>query len=109
MEKLFKGKEKYATKGIAQKLPLNIQLFLWSCIEKSVSGDKVMDYLQVFRLQNICDPVMTENRMTRIVHSQEIPEYESTYILSDGSSPVEGTIFVVDDGNVVTMLWADEY
>lgn len=47
--------------------------------------------------------------MTKIIHSQEVPEYENTFILSDGFSPVEGTIFVIDDGHVVTMLWADEY
>jgi hypothetical protein len=109
MEKLFQGKGKYATKEIVQTLPLNLQLFLWSCIEERVSRDEVMDYLQVFRLQNIYDPNRTGNRVTRIVHSQEIPEYESTYILSDGSFPVEGTIFVIDDGNVVTMLWGEEY
>jgi hypothetical protein len=108
MENLFIGKEKYATKGIVQSLPLEIQLFLWSCIdERLVKGDK-LDYLQVFKLQNIYDPDMGL-KVTKVMHSQEIPEYEYTYYLRDGSFSVEGTIFVIDDGSVVTMLWADEY
>ncbi len=109
MEKLYIGKEKYATKGIVNKLPLELQMFLWSCIEERVARDEVMDYLQVFKLQNICDPEVTGKILTKITHSQEIPEFEYTYYLRDGSFPMEGTIFVIDDGSVVTMLWADEY
>lgn len=108
MEKLYIGKEKYVTKGIVNKLPLELQMFLWSCIEERVARDEVMDYLQVFKLQNIYDPDMGL-KVTKVIHSQEIPEYEYIYYLRDGSSPVEGTIFVIDDGAVVTMLWADEY
>ncbi len=109
MEKLFVGKERYATKGIAQKLPMMLQIFLWNCIEKRVNLDEKMDYLQVFKVQNICDPDVPGKRVTKITHSQEVPEYENTYFLRDGSLPVEGTIFVIDDGSVVTILWADEY
>lgn len=108
IDKLFIGKEKYATKGIVKSLPLEIQLFLWSCIdERLVKGDK-LDYLQVFKLQNIYDSDKGL-KVTIVIHSQEIPVYEYTYYLRDGSSPMEGTIFVIDDGSVVTMLWADEY
>lgn len=60
-----------------------------------------MDYLQVFKIQNICDPDVQGKRVTQIIHSQEIPEYKNTYILRDGSSPVVGTIFVIDDGSVL--------
>lgn len=68
-----------------------------------------MDYLQVFKINNIFDPDAPGKRVAKIIHSQEIPEYENTYYRSDGSSMVEGAIFVIYDGNVVTMLWANEY
>jgi hypothetical protein len=86
-----------------------MQMFIWDCIEERVNMDEKMDYLQVFKFQNIYNPDIPGKRVAKIIHSQEIPEFEDTYFIRDGSSPVEGTIFVIDDGDVVTMLWADEY
>lgn len=109
MERLFEGKDRYITKGIEQKLPLTLQLFLWKCIDDEIVRKEPLDYLQVFKLQKYYDPSISNSTSLRITQSQEIPERLSTYSLSNGSSSVEGTIFIIDDGSVVTMLWADEY
>lgn len=109
MERLFEGKDRYITKGIEQRLPLALQLFLWKCLDDKITEKEPLDYLQVFKLQKYYDPSVSTSASLRITHSQEIPDRLSTYSLSDGSSAVEGTIFVINDGIVVTMLWADEY
>lgn len=59
------------------------------------------DYLQVFRLSN-------DNGMQKIVHTQEVPEYERVLILKS-ESPITTKIFSIDDTNHSTMLLASEY
>ena len=59
------------------------------------------DYLQVFSLSS-------DNGRQRIIHSQEIPEYQKEYVLNVGS-PVTEKIFVIDDKTHSTMLLAKEY
>ena len=59
------------------------------------------DYLQVFSLSS-------DNGRQRIIHSQEIPEYQKEYVLNVGS-PVSEKIFVIDDQTHSTMLLANEY
>ena len=59
------------------------------------------DYLQVFSLSS-------DNGRQRIIHSQEIPEYQKEYVLNVGS-PVTEKIFVIDDQTHSTMLLAKEY
>ena len=59
------------------------------------------DYLQVFSLSS-------DNGRQRIIHSQEIPEYQKEYVLNIGS-PVTEKIFVIDDQTHSTMLLANEY
>lgn len=59
------------------------------------------DYLQVFSLSS-------DNGRQRIIHSQEIPEYQKEYVLNVGS-PVTEKIFVIDDQTHSTMLLANEY
>ena len=59
------------------------------------------DYLQVFSLSS-------DNGRQRIIHSQEIPEYQKEYVLNVGS-PVTEKIFVIDNQTHSTMLLAKEY
>ena len=59
------------------------------------------DYLQVFSLSS-------DNGRQRIIHSQEIPEYQKEYVLNVGS-PVTEKIFVIDAKTHSTMLLANEY
>ena len=90
----FKNK-RFVTKGIADKVPLCLQLFMWMCIDV-LPCEK--DYLQVFEF--------TEAGVT---HSQEEPEYIQEY-LAGGDAPIFiGKVFVIDDGSYLTMLLAEEY
>lgn len=48
------------------------------------------------------------NGMQRIVHYQEIPEYQKHYLLKTEKSVTE-KVFVIDDQTHTTMLLASEY
>lgn len=90
---------RYATRGIFCNLPLELQIMLWSFIDKMEASER--DYLQVFCLS-------AENGKQKIVHNQEQPEYRREYLLSS-ENPVEAKIFVIDNGDHSTMLFAEEY
>ena len=65
--------KKYITKGIAETLLPELQLFLFSCIDTMrIKTDGQLDYLQVFRLETV-----TENNISllHICHEQEQPRH----------------------------------
>lgn len=87
----------YLTRGVQERIPLLIQLFLWNLIDKL---DEPKDYIQFFYLS-------VENGRQKIVHKQERPEYCREYLLE--IAQVTETVFVVDDGVHTTMLLGEEY
>ena len=91
--------QRYCTKGITENVPLLTQIIIWGLIDSMKISEK--DYLQVFKLT-------AENKMQRIVHSQEQPPYEKTHEFRT-DSPVTAKIYVIDDENHTTMLLAEEY
>ena len=97
MISIFNNKH-FITCGIDEKIPPLLQVIMWELINQ-MPVDK--DYLQVFSLSS-------DNGRQRIIHSQEIPEYQKEYVLNVGS-PVTEKIFVIDDQTHSTMLLANEY
>ena len=63
--------ERYLTCGVDSTIPLELQLFMWECVEK-MHGEK--DYLQVFELK-------AEGPMQSITHTSEEPEYHRVYLI----------------------------
>ena len=90
---------RYVTKGILADIPLHLQIILWNMVDTMTIDPK--DYLQVFRLSN-------DNGMLKIVHTQEVPEYERVLILK-AEAPITTKIFAIDDTDHSTMLLANEY
>ena len=86
--------KRFVTKGIAECIPLCLQLFMWMCID-TLPCEK--DYLQVFKF--------TEKSVT---HIQEEPEYKREYLFKDAPVFI-GKVFVIDDETHSTMLLAEEY
>ena len=91
-------KKRYITKGAQSEIPIELQIFMWNCID---SMPEPKDYLQIFRLSSSDGKQM-------IVHEQEQPEYKKEYLLSL-DKPVTAKVYVIDDGDHCTMLLADEY
>lgn len=97
-----KGKPRYETKGINERLCLVYKIMLWDLIEK-LSKEVKLDYLQGFEFS------IEEDKTQMIRHSQEVPEYKKEYIVPILEEGIEAKVFVIDDGEYCIMLWADEY
>ena len=89
---------RYATAEICKMVSPMLQAFMWMCID-FLNID--VDYLQVFELSE-------EQELQKIVHKQEVPEYSKEYLIPC-QKPLSAKIFVIDDGEYATMLFADEY
>ena len=89
---------RYLTCGVDSTIPLELQLFLWECVEH-MSAPK--DYLQVFELS-------PSGSMQSITHSSEVPEYRQVYMIPS-DAPITEKLYIIDDGDHSTMLLANEY
>lgn len=96
---------RYITKGVQQEIPLELQLFMWNCIDTLKEQGQELDYLQVFELtKERADDIFFQ----KIEHRQEVPKYSMTYRLFP-KDMVETKIFVIDDGSHSTMMLAEDY
>lgn len=90
--------ERYLTCGVDSTIPLDLQLFLWGCVD-SMPAPK--DYLQVFELS-------ASGPMQAITHCSEEPEFKRVYLIPS-DSPITNKLYIIDDGSHSTMLLAEEY
>ena len=93
------------TKGINNKVPLSLQIIIWSQIDKIVASKISVDYLQVFTFEK------RENKLV-LIHHQEEPIYrnEIQFEMKDEFQNLVNTkIYVIDDLTHCTMLFASEY
>ena len=90
--------KRYLTCGVDNAIPIELQLFLWECVERM---PEPRDYLQVFDLEKV-------GCVQSITHRAEQPEYRKVYLLP-ADSPITEKVYVIDDGNHSTMLLAEEY
>ena len=89
---------RYMTAGVNAEIPLELQLFLWSCIDQLPPE---RDYLQVFQLEPM-------GQMQSITHSSEQPSHRMTYVIPS-DKPISAKLYAIDDGEHSTMLFAHEY
>ena len=91
--------QRYLTRGVYSEIPLELQLFMWECIDRLPEN---CDYFQVFELENL-------GSIQRITHFSEQPEYSMQYLLPTITNPVTAKVYVIDDEDHSTMLLAEEY
>jgi hypothetical protein len=77
-------------------------LYLWQLIDEMDVQSK--DYLQAFVLRK----KFWRKQVQIVDHSQEEPPYKAVHLFNT-YRPLEGKIYVIDDGENTTMLLADEY
>ena len=95
-----KSKDRYLTIGVDEKIPIDIQIFMWEAVDNM---PEPKDYLQVFNLT-------VQNGLQVIRHTSEKPKYEMTYILTSLlTKAVTAKVYIIDDGDQCTMLLAEEY
>lgn len=104
---MFHG-QRFKTKGINDKIPLNIQMLIWHILDNFVTNANEVDYLQIFNLH-----INWTKQTLQIVHQQEIPSYQMIY---EFKLPIEDLlhlnnqkIYIIDNGTYNTMLLTDEY
>ena len=98
---MFQGK-RLITQGVADTIPLEIQMFLWSLLDELIAMSVEIDYLQVFEFSG-------ENDIQTIIHRQEEPPYQTVYQFGKVNHPLCKKIYVIDDIEHCTMLLSDEY
>ncbi|MDD5924053.1 MAG: DUF960 domain-containing protein [Clostridia bacterium] len=91
-------KQKYLTKGVQANIPLELQLFMWGCVD---AMPELKDYLQVFKL-------CKEDGKQIITHTSELPEYYKEYLFSS-KNPIIAKVYIIEEGDYITMLLAEEY
>lgn len=102
---MFDNGSRYITRGIANNVPLDLQIFMWQLIEDLKDTIEEVDYLQVFDI-SVIDEI--ENKV-RVIHSQEVPEYKKIWIIKVNEPCSNERIFVIDDKTHSTMILAEEY
>ena len=97
---MFQNK-RFLTRGVQAKIPVELQLFLWNCIDQL---PEERDYFQVFKLD-------VSNGKQHIHHFSEQPEYSKEYMidLANTEKPITAKVHVIDDIDHSTMLLAEEY
>ncbi|MBR6982998.1 MAG: DUF960 domain-containing protein [Ruminococcus sp.] len=89
---------RYLTCGVDSTIPIELQLFMWACIDLL---PEPRDYLQIFDLEQVGD-------IQSIAHRSEQPEYQKVYLLPS-EKPITEKIYVIDDSTHSTMILASEY
>ena len=101
---------KYMTKGIQDRIPLDLQILMWQMYDRCKEESKETDYLHTFQLKSLEGNLSNQE----IVYKQEIPEYERTYVI-DVNQSVNEKIYIIENNSdnehetYVMMLLAEEY
>lgn len=106
----YEGEKRYISSGIHASLPVLYQILLWNAIDSLRDSGKELDYLQVFQIQTKDNPDR-KGKLLIVTHSQEKPPYSREYVIPvrDDAEDVNGKVYVIDDTENATMLWAEEY
>ena len=90
--------QRYITRGIIDMIPLELQLFMWDCVDRM---PEPKDYFQIFELSDL-------GSMQRIMHKSEQPEYKMNYFIPT-SKALTAKVYIIDSEEYSTMLLAEEY
>ena len=106
---MFNPTTRYTTRGIADELPKEIATQMWFSIDTQLKLGRTLDYLQIFKMEKLREDVLA------IHHEQEVNEQtEHLCVLYTEYQPeydelIGKTVYVIDDGDHSTMLFAHEY
>ncbi|MFC5735897.1 DUF960 family protein [Cytobacillus gottheilii] len=100
---MFEPKQVYITKGVQESVKPEIITGMMDSIME-FKKNIVVDYLQVFDIA-----VSQNGKTTYVEHSQEEPPCRKQLMISNISNKFVGQIFIIDDGNCITVMLAEEY
>ena len=93
--------KRYATRGIANEIGLELQLILWAMIDNRKNKGIEVDYLQVFELSIARKGGVY---VQKVLHKQECPPVSDRYYLPMIETPIKMTIWAMDNEEYCTML-----
>ena len=94
---MFNNK-RYLSRGVDDTIPIELQLFLWACIDQL---PELRDYLQIFDLEQV-------GNMQSITHRSEQTQNRKVY-LRHSDDTISKKLYIHDDGDHSTMILASEY
>lgn len=97
---MFKKENRYMTREIAEEIPLEINILIWSLID-SLTIEK--DYLQIFELNPIGKGIV------EIIHKQEVPAYESYIYINNDDIKDKFKIYAIDSVEYSTLMFSYQY
>lgn len=103
---MFEQSNRYMTKNIADTLHDELKMLIWKIIDDELNSSDDTDYLQVFTFKKVGESILAVTReqeqppKTTVVYIEYKPEYQSI---------LDRKIFVIDDTDHSTMLYAEEY
>ena len=104
---MFEREKRYVTCGIDERVPQDLQRLIWTSVDARVLfANEKIDYLQVFTFKKI------DGEILALHHEQEEPPILNVHYTQNReeyNSILEEKIFVIDDGDHSTMLFAYEY
>ena len=103
---MFEPQNRYVTCGIDERLPQELQRLIWTSVDMRVLlANEKIDYLQVFTFKKI-------DEILAVHHEQEQPPILNVHYTNyrpEYEEILHEKIFVIDDGDHSTMLFAYEY
>lgn len=103
---MFEVTSRFMTRRIQEEVPLEVQLLIWYELDGQLNAGLKMDYLQIFIFEKIGEDVFL------IKHEQEQPQrltYTYCNYKNEYEKLLDTTIYIIDDGDHSTMLFASEY
>ena len=104
---MFEREKRYVTCGIDERVPQDLQRLIWTSVDARVLfANEKIDYLQVFTFKKI------DGEILALYHEQEEPpmlNVHYTNYRSEYEEILNEKIYVIDDGDHSTMLFAYEY
>ena len=97
---MFKKENRYMTRELAEEIPLEINILIWSLID-SLTIEK--DYLQIFELNPIGKGIV------EIIHKQEVPAYESYIYINNDDIKDKFKIYAIDSVEYSTLMFSYQY
>lgn len=96
--------KKYMTKGIQESIPFDLVALMWEMYDRCQEEMESCDYFHVFHLKSF----QGEGLNQELIHQQEVPKYERTYVMVV-DQPITEKVYVIGNDEYVMMLLANEY
>ncbi|ELK39419.1 hypothetical protein D478_24483 [Brevibacillus agri BAB-2500] len=99
--------DRYVRRGVNEVVPVELQLILWSILEKRQERGDQLDFLKVFELSA---EWVDGEPLQKVINRQEQPFHREVFYVDHTENLAIGvTVWIVDSRTYSTMLLPEEY